>query len=119
MKLQEGGCCVAGMPRDFAGVRSLSDAEQQTDDQIAPQQLGELLGKFGGTACEEFGRLGPGHDSTQGGAACLASYGIERTRSRLPTTWTIVLSTASFTDRLFTSWIALVFSGATKFERLG
>jgi hypothetical protein len=29
MKLQEGGCGVAGTYRDFAGVRSLGDAKQQ------------------------------------------------------------------------------------------
>src|SRR5438094_7472751 len=80
MKLQEGGCGVAGASRDFAGVRSLGDAEQQADDQIAPEQPGELLGKFGRTACEQSGRLGPGHDFTQGGAACVASYRVERTR---------------------------------------
>src|SRR5262245_58003023 len=80
MKLQEGGCGVAGTSRDFAGLRSLGDAEQQTDYEIAPEQPGELLGKFGRTACEQSGRLGPGHDCTQSGAACLASYRVERTR---------------------------------------
>src|SRR6266853_2899654 len=80
MKLQEGGCGVAGTSRDFAGVRSLGDAEQQVDHQMAPEQPGELLGKFGRTACEQSGRLGLGHDFTQGGAACLASYRVERTR---------------------------------------
>ena len=74
MKLQEGCCCVAGTSRDFAGVRSLGDAEQQTDQQIAPEQPGELLGKVGRTAREQSGRMGLGHDFTQGGAACLASY---------------------------------------------
>src|SRR5258707_8140611 len=80
MKLQEGGYCVASTSRDFAGVRSLRDAEQQADHQIAPEQPGELLGKFGRTAREQAGRLGLGHDFTQGGAACLASYRVERTR---------------------------------------
>src|SRR5260370_39258855 len=80
MKLQEGGCGVAGTSRDFAGVRSLGDAEQQANHQIAPEQPGELLGKFGRTAFEQSRRLGPGHDFTQGGAACLASYRVERTR---------------------------------------
>src|ERR1700719_2646731 len=79
MKLQEGGCGVAGTSRDFAGVRSLGDAEQQADHQIAPEQPGELPGKFGWTAREQSGRLGPGHDFTQGGAACLATYRVERT----------------------------------------
>src|SRR6266436_4020801 len=65
MKLQEGGCRLAGTSRDFAMVRSLGDAEQQADHQIAPEQPG---------------RLGPGHDITQGGTACLASYRVERTR---------------------------------------
>jgi hypothetical protein len=37
MKLQEGGCSVAGTSRDFARVRSLGDAKQQTDYQIAPE----------------------------------------------------------------------------------
>src|SRR5258708_981054 len=78
MKLQEGGCGVAGTSRDFAGVRSLSDTEQHADHQMAPEQPGELLGKFGRTACEQSGRLGPGHDFTQSGAACLASYRVER-----------------------------------------
>jgi hypothetical protein len=80
MKLQEGGCGVAGTSRDFAGIRSLGDAEQQADHQIAPEQPGELLGKFGRTAREQSGRLGLGHDFAQGGAACLASYRVERAR---------------------------------------
>src|SRR5260370_18218783 len=80
MKLEEGGCGVAGTSRDFAGVRSLGDAEQQADHQIAPEQPGELLGKFGRTASEQSRHLGQGHDFTQGGAACLASYRVESTR---------------------------------------
>src|SRR5437588_1009028 len=80
MKLQEGGCGIAGTSRDFAGVRSLGDAEQQADHQMAPEQPGELLGKFGSTACEQSGRMGLGHDFTQRGAACLASSRVERTR---------------------------------------
>src|SRR5260370_2305166 len=80
MKLEKSGCGFAGTSRDFAGVRSLGDAEQQADHQIAPEQPGELLGKFGRTAFEQSRRLGPGHDFTQGGAACLASYRVERTR---------------------------------------
>src|SRR5882762_11816377 len=80
MKLQEGGCGVAGTFSDFAGVRSLGDAEKQADHQIAPEQPGELLGKFGRTACEQSGRLGLGYDFTQGGAAYLASDRVERTR---------------------------------------
>jgi hypothetical protein len=79
MKLQEGGCGVAGTSRDFAGIRSLGDAEQQADHQIAPEQPGKLLGMFGRTACEQSGRLGLGHDFTQGGAACPASYRVECT----------------------------------------
>ena len=78
--MQEGGCGFASTSRDFAGVRSLGDAEQQADHQIAPEQPGELLGKFGRTPREQSGRLGLGHDFTQGGAARLASYGIDRTR---------------------------------------
>src|SRR5258708_29624721 len=80
MKLQEGGCGVAGTSRDFAGVRSLGDAEQQADHQMAPEQPAELLSKFGRTACEQSGRLGASHDFTQGSAACLASSRVERTR---------------------------------------
>ena len=80
MKLQEGGCGIAGTSRDFAGVRSPDDAEQQADHHIAPEQPGELLGKFGRTACEHAGRLGARHDFAQGGAACLASRRVERTR---------------------------------------
>jgi len=52
MKLQEGGCCVVGTSCEFAGVRSLGDAEQQADHQIAPEQSDELRGKFGRMACE-------------------------------------------------------------------
>jgi len=59
MKLQEGSCGVAGTSRDSARVRSLGDAEQQANHQIAPKQPGELLGKFGRTPCEQSGRLGP------------------------------------------------------------
>src|SRR5215472_8774599 len=80
MKLQEGGCGVAGTTRDFAGVRSLSDAEQQADHQIAPEQPGELLGKFGRTSCKQSGSLGSCDDLAQGGAAFLACYRVERTR---------------------------------------
>ena len=50
MKLQEGSCCVVGTSSDFAGVRSLGDAEQQADHQIAPEQPGELLDKLGRAA---------------------------------------------------------------------
>ena len=80
MKLQEGGCGLTGTSRDFAGVRSLGDDEQQADHQIAQEQTGKLPGKFGRSAREQSGRLGLGHDFTQGGAACLASYRVERTR---------------------------------------
>jgi hypothetical protein len=80
MKSQEGGRGVASTSCDFAGVRLLGDAEQQADHQIAPEQPRELLGKFGGTPREQSGRLGLGHDFTQGGAACLASYRVGRTR---------------------------------------
>src|SRR5260370_24825767 len=80
MKLQEGSRGVAGTSRDFAGVRSLGDDEEQADNKMAREQPGELLGKFGRTACEQSGRLGPGHDFTQGGAACVASSRVERTR---------------------------------------
>src|SRR6266567_8038964 len=80
MKLQESGCSVAGTYRDFAGVRSLGEVEQQADHQIAREQPRELLGKFSRTPREQSGRLGLGHDFTQGGAACLASYRVERTR---------------------------------------
>src|SRR5882672_2066916 len=80
MKLQEGGRGIAGTSCDFAGCRSLGDAEQEADHQIAPEQPGKLLGKSGRTAREQSGRLGLGHDFTEGGAACLASYRVERTR---------------------------------------
>jgi hypothetical protein len=40
MKLQEGGCGVAGTSSDFAGIRSLGDAEQQADHQIALRPIG-------------------------------------------------------------------------------
>jgi len=35
MKLQEGGCGITGTLSDFVGVRSIGDAEQQADLQIA------------------------------------------------------------------------------------
>jgi hypothetical protein len=60
MKLQEGGCGVAGKYRDFAGIWSRGDAKQQADHQIAPKQPGELLGKFGRTPREQPGRQGLG-----------------------------------------------------------
>jgi hypothetical protein len=37
MKLQEVGCGVTGTLSDFARVRSLGDAEEQADLQIAPE----------------------------------------------------------------------------------
>src|SRR5215472_10009614 len=80
MKLQEGGCGVAGTFSDFAGIRSLGDAEQQVDLQIPPEEPRELLGKFGWTSCEQAGRLGPGHYLAQGAAASLACDGVKRTR---------------------------------------
>ena len=46
MELQEGGCGVAGTSRDFTGVRSLGDAEQQTDHEIAPEQVAAQNGRF-------------------------------------------------------------------------
>jgi hypothetical protein len=61
MKLQEGGCGVAGTFSDFAGIRSLGDAEQQADLQIPPEAPRELSGKFGWTPGEQSGRLGPGN----------------------------------------------------------
>src|SRR5262249_48543317 len=80
MKLQEGVCCVAGTSRGFARARSQGDAEQQADHQIAPEEPGELLCKFGRTALEQSGRLGSNHDMTHGSAAGLARYGVECTR---------------------------------------
>src|SRR5215471_16528641 len=70
MKLQEGGCGVVCTSRNFPGGRSLGDAEQQADQQIAPQQPDELPGKFGRTAREQSGRLSLVHDFTQGSTAC-------------------------------------------------
>src|SRR5260370_18183686 len=80
MKLQEGGCGVAGTSSNVGWVRLLGEAEQEADQQIAPEQPSELRGKFGRTSSEESGPLGSGHDFTQGGTACLASYRVERTR---------------------------------------
>src|SRR6266436_6689707 len=77
MKLQEGGRCVAGTSCDFAGGRSLGDAEKQADHQIAPEQPGELLGKFGRTACEQSGRLGLGAEHS---AATLAPFAAPTSR---------------------------------------
>src|SRR5215472_12664994 len=79
MKLQESCSCVAGTSSNFAGGRSLVNAEQQIDLQIAPEQTGELLGKFSGTSCEQSGRLRSGHDFAQGGAASFACNRVERT----------------------------------------
>jgi len=52
MKLQERGCGITGTRCHFARVRSLHDAEQQTDDQITPEQPTELLGKPSRAALE-------------------------------------------------------------------
>src|SRR5262245_42151564 len=80
MKLQERGCGVAGKLSDFAGTRPLGDSEQQVDLQIAPEEPGELLGKFERTAREQSGGLSSDHDFAQDGAASLACYRVERTR---------------------------------------
>src|SRR2546430_5431891 len=80
MKLQEGGCGIAGTSRDFAGTRPLGNAEQQADHQMAPEQPDELFGKLRRTAYEQSGRFGLGHNFTQGGAAFLASSRVERMR---------------------------------------
>jgi hypothetical protein len=68
-----------GMPRDLARVWSLDAAEQQADHYIPPEQTGELLANFGSTPVSSPGSR-PGHNSTQGGTACLACYRVERTR---------------------------------------
>jgi hypothetical protein len=52
MKLQEGGGGIAGTSGQLARIRSFDDAEEQTDDQITPQQRAELLRKFRRTALE-------------------------------------------------------------------
>jgi hypothetical protein len=52
MKLRKGVRGGARTSRDVAWIRSLGDAEQQTDHQIAPQQSAELLSKVGCTAIE-------------------------------------------------------------------
>jgi hypothetical protein len=52
MKLKEGDCGTAGTCRDFARAGSLGDTEQQADQQIAPEQSNEMLGKFGRAAIE-------------------------------------------------------------------
>src|SRR5215472_7124376 len=80
MKLQEGGCCVAGTSGNFAGLRSLGDAQQQADLQIAPEQPAELPGKFGWTSCKQSCRQGSGHDFAQSRAASLACYRVESAR---------------------------------------
>src|ERR1051326_8569818 len=80
MKLQEGGGRVVGTSRDFVGVRPLGDAEQQVDQQMSPEQSGELLGKFRRMARKQSGRLSLGHDFTGGGAASLAPSRLERPR---------------------------------------
>ena len=73
-------CCVAGTSSNFTRVRSLSDAEQEADHQVAPEQPGELRNKFGRTACEQSGLLGLTHNFPQGGAAGLSSCRVERSR---------------------------------------
>src|SRR5437764_353987 len=80
MKLQEGGCGIAGASRDFAGTRPFGDAEQQADHQMAPKQPDKLLSKLRRTAYEQSGRLGLSHNFTQGGAAFLTSCRVERMR---------------------------------------
>src|SRR5215470_18417615 len=80
MKLKKGSCGVEGTFSEFAGIRSLGDAEQQADLQILPEEPRELLGKFGWTSCEQCGRPRPVHDFAQSAAASLACYRVKRTR---------------------------------------
>jgi hypothetical protein len=65
MKLKEGGCGAAGTCGDFARAGSLGDTEQQADQQIAPEQSKELLGKFGRVAIEQSGLLCLVHGSSR------------------------------------------------------
>ena len=60
MKLQEGGCGVAGTSRDFAGFGRSATPSSRLTIKSPPKQPGKLLGKFGRTACEQSGRLGLG-----------------------------------------------------------
>ena len=78
--MQEGGCGVAGTGCDFVWVRSRGDAKKQADHQIAPEQSTELAGELSGTSLEQARRLSLGHDVTQGGAAGLTAYGVQRPR---------------------------------------
>src|SRR5690242_15177866 len=78
MEFQEVSSGLSSTSRDFAGSRSLGDAEEQTDHQIAPEQADELLSKLGGTTGEQSCRLSPAHDCTQDGASGLPSYRVDR-----------------------------------------
>jgi hypothetical protein len=80
MKLKEGNCGAAGTCRDFARAGSFGDTEQQADQQIAPEQSNELLGKFGRATVEQSGFLGAGHEFSQRRAARLTPYRIEGPR---------------------------------------
>ena len=51
---RSGGVACAGGDLALTGARS--DAEQQADEQIAPQKSHELLGKLRRVALEERGR---------------------------------------------------------------
>lgn len=80
MELKEGGRGVACTRRNFAGVGPLGDAEQQADQQIAPEQSDELVGKFRRVALQQSGFLRLGHDFSQGDTTRFAPYRIERPR---------------------------------------
>ena len=58
----------------------LGDAEQQADHQRRQSSPANCSASSGRTACEQPGLLRASHDFAHGGAACLESDRIERTR---------------------------------------
>jgi hypothetical protein len=80
MQPEKCGPGIAGARFDRAGVRSLGDAEQLADHQIAPEESGELPGEVRRAAVDQSGRARLGHDVAQGGAARLMPHRIERPR---------------------------------------
>ena len=80
MKLQKRHCSIARAGLDCAWARSIGDAEQEIDHQIAPQQPGELLGEICWAASDQSGGARLAHDLPQRGATCLTPYRIERPR---------------------------------------
>jgi hypothetical protein len=74
---------VRGVARAFfdrTRARSPSDAEQQADQQVAPEQSCELFGQIGRPALDEAGRSRLGHDAAQRRTAGCAPERVEGLR---------------------------------------